>query len=193
MSSALPAAIDLLLHRSSALQFAEPGPTDAQLQQVLSAAVTAADHGRLRPWRFIVFEGSGRERLGDLMAAQVRADKPEAEQKDLDKAYAKALRAPIVIVLVCKPVVGHKVPVAEQQAAVAAAGAHLMLATNALGFGAAWKTGATAYHPLVRAGLGLGDDDTITGIFYIGTEVNASPLPRATLEAVVEFNRDRAQ
>jgi len=193
MSTGSPAALDLLLHRASALQFAEPGPTDAQLQQILAAAVTAADHGRLRPWRFIVFEGSGRERLGDLMAEQVRADKPEAEARDLDKARAKALRAPTVIALICKPTVGHKVPVAEQQAAVAAAGAHLMLAANALGFGAAWKTGAAARHNAVRTGLGLSEDDTIVGLFYIGSEPHPSPLPRATLESVVQYQRDRAE
>lgn len=184
--------IDLLLRRASALKFAEPGPTGTQLQQILSAAVTAADHGRLRPWRFIVFEGAGRERLGDLMAAQLRADKPGAEAAELEKAREKALRAPTVVALVCKPVIGHKVPVFEQQAAVAAAGAYLMLAANALGFGAAWKTGAAAYHPTVRAGLGLADEDSIIGIFYVGTEQQRSPLPRATLEDVVEYQRDRA-
>jgi nitroreductase len=193
MSAGSPAMLDLLLRRTSAVQFAEPGPTEAQLQTILTAAVTAADHGRLRPWRFMVFEGSGRERLGDLMAEHVRADKPGADAKDCDKARAKALRAPTVIALICKPTVGHKVPVIEQQAAVAAAGAHLMLAANALGFGAAWKTGAAAYHPAVRAGLGLGDEDMIVGLFYIGSEPQSSPLPRATLDSVVQYQRTRAE
>lgn len=195
MSGATPSAsptLDLLMRRASALSFVEPGPTDEQLEQILSASVTAADHGRLRPWRFIVFQGSGRERLGDLMAGQVLADNPEASEKDLDKARGKALRAPLVIALICKPTLGHKVPVSEQHSAAAAAGAHLMLAANALGFGAAWKTGAAAHHPSVRAGLGLGDDDAIIGIFYIGSEVQPSPLPRATLESVVQYQRDRA-
>lgn len=193
MSTGSPAALDLLLHRASALQFAEPGPTEAQLQQILMAAVTAADHGRLRPWRFIVFEGSGRERLGNMMAEQARAVQPEADDKALSKARAKALRAPTVVALICKPTVGHKVPVIEQQAAVAAAGAQLMLAANAIGFGTAWKTGAAAYHPVVRAGLELDDDDTIVGLFYIGSELRASPLPRATLESVVRYYRDEAE
>jgi len=193
MSVLSPASLDLLLTRSSAVQFAEPGPTDEQLQQILAASVTAADHGRLRPWRFIVFEGSGRERLGDLMAALVRADKPDADAKDLEKASAKALRAPTVVALICKPTIGHKVPVIEQHAAVAAAGAHLMLAAKALGFGAAWKTGAAAYHPVMREGLGLDDADAIVGLFYIGAERQPSPLPRATLESVVEYQRSRPQ
>jgi nitroreductase len=190
--SGLPATLDLLTRRASALQFVEPGPTEEQLQQMLTAAVTAADHGRLRPWRFVVFLGSGRERLGDLMEEQLRDDNQYALDKDLDKARAKALRAPLVIALICKPTVGHKVPVIEQHSAAAAAGAHLMLAANALGFGAAWKTGAAVYHSAVRTGLGLGDDDTIVGLFYIGSEAQPSPLPRATLESVVQYQRGRA-
>jgi nitroreductase len=98
-----------------------------------------------------------------------------------------------VIALICKPAVGHKVPVIEQHAAVAAAGAHLMLAAKALGFGAAWKTGAPAYHPAVREGLGLDEADTIVGLFYIGSEPQPSPLPRATLDSVVTYQRDRAR
>lgn len=98
---------------------------NAQMQQIPSAAVTAPDHGRLRPWRSIGFEGNGREQLGDLMAEQVRADKPEAEGKNPDKIRGKALRAPTVIALACKPTIGHKAPVIEKQTAVAAAGVHL--------------------------------------------------------------------
>ena len=182
-----PASLDLLMHRASAVRFSEQGPTQAQLEQMLAAAVTAADHGRLRPWRFIVMQGRARERLGDLMAEQVRTDNPEASEKELEKARAKALRAPLVIALVCKPKIGHKVPVVEQQSAAAAAGAHLMLAANALGFGAAWKTGAAAYHPCVRSGLGLADDDMIIGFFHISSDTHPSPLARANTDSVVEY------
>src|SRR3546814_11493139 len=77
----------------------------------------------------------------------------------------------------------HKVPVIEQQYAAAAAGAHLMLAAKALGFGSNWKTGAPAYHPIVRNGLGFGDDVAIIGFFYIGTEPKPSPLQRASIRS----------
>jgi nitroreductase len=187
VNSTSTAGLDLLSRRASTARFSEAGPTQEQLDLMLAAAVTAADHGRLRPWRFVVMQGKARERLGDLMAEQVRADNPEALEKDLERARVKALRAPVVIALICKPKTGHKVPVIEQQSATAAAGAHLMLAANALGFGAAWKTGAPAYHPSVRSGLGLADDDLIIGFFYIGSDAQPAPLARATIDSVVEY------
>ena len=193
VQSSTSPALELLERRASAVQFSGAGPNDAQLQHMLAAAVTAADHGRLRPWRFIVFQGDGRERLGELLAQHVLAENPVAGDKDLDKARSKAMRAPLVIVLVCSAMAGHKVPVIEQHSAVAAAGAHLMLAANALGFGAAWKTGAAVYHPVVREGLGLGEQDVIIGVFHIGAEGQPSPLPRATPDSVVRYESERAQ
>ena len=179
-------SIDLLMHRASAIKLAEPGPTQEQIDSILKAAVTAADHGRIRPWRFVVMQGEGRKRLGDLMAEAQRAAKAEISQEELEKTRGKAMRAPVVIALACKADTAHKVPVIEQQLAVAAAGAHLMLAAKALGFGSNWKTGSAAYHPIVLTGLGLTAEDSIIGFFYIGTEPQPSPLSRASIEGVVE-------
>ena len=190
-NSAEHAPIDLLLRRASALKLAEPGPSQEQIETMLQAAVTAADHGRLRPWRFVVMQDDGRERLGDLLAAVQSATKPESSEADLEKARAKALRAPLVIALVCQADPAHKVPVLEQQFAVAAAGAQLMLAAKALGFGSTWKTGSPANHPIMREGLGFGPQDTIVGFFYIGSEPQASPLPRASTAAVVQYWNER--
>jgi nitroreductase len=183
-------SIDLLINRASALRLAEPGPTQEQIDSILKAAVTAADHGRIRPWRFIVMQGEGRKRLGNLMAEAQRATKAEISQEELEKTRGKAMRAPVVIALACKADAAHKVPVFEQQLAVAAAGAHLMLAAKALGFGSNWKTGSAAYHPIIRTGLGLTAEDSIIGFFYIGTEPQPSPLSRASIEGVVDYWRD---
>jgi nitroreductase len=185
-----PSTIDFLLRRASAVRLAEPGPTREQIDIILKAAVTAADHGRIRPWRFVVMQGDGRKRLANLMAEEQHAANPEISEADLEKTRAKAMRAPVVIALACKANASHKVQVFEQQLAVAAAGAHLMLAANALGFGANWRTGAAAYHPIVRKGLGFGADDAIIGFFYIGTNPQPSPMPRASIESVVQYWRD---
>jgi nitroreductase len=185
-----PSTIDLLTRRASAVRLAEPGPTREQIDLILTAAVTAADHGRIRPWRFVVMQGNGRNRLANLMVEEQRAGNPAVSEADSEKTRAKAMRAPVVIALVCKANAAHKVPVFEQQLAVAAAGAHLMLAANALGFGSSWRTGAPAYHAIVRKGLGFGADDAIIGFFYVGTETQPSPLPRASIESVVQYWQD---
>lgn len=182
-----PSAVDQLLTRASTSRFGEAGPSRLQIDTMLAAAVTAADHGRLRPWRFVVMQGAARNRLANLMMQQVLSDNPEASDAECRRAHEKAFRAPLVIALLCKPRVGHKVPVIEQQSAAAAAGAHLMLAANALGFGAAWKTGAAAYHSVVRDGFGLEEQDSIIGFFYIGEDASPRPLPRANVHGVVEY------
>jgi nitroreductase len=185
------AALSFLLSRASAARFEEPAPKDAEIDLMLRAAVTAADHGRIRPWRFIVMEGEGRKRLSALMVEALRARSPNASEDELKKEGGKVLRAPVVIALIAKPDRAHKVPVDEQIQAVAAAGAHLMLAANALGYGCAWKTGLAATDPIVRNGLGFGDGDSIIGFFYIGTNPQiGAPLPRATIEGVAEFWKD---
>lgn len=187
LSAAPTALIDLLTERASAIKLAEPGPSPEQLSAMLKAAVSAADHGRVRPWRFVVIQGEARKRFGQLLAAAHRDAEPECTEEQLEQARAKALRAPLIIVLLCKTDKTHKVPAIEQQFAAAAAGAHLMLAAKALGFGSNWKTGAPAYNPLVRIGLGFSDDTAVVGFFHIGTEPKPSPLQRASIDSVVEY------
>ncbi|WP_176489124.1 nitroreductase family protein [Rhizorhabdus dicambivorans] len=189
-SSAPATLIDLLTTRASAIKLVEPGPSEEQLASILKAAVSAADHGRLRPWRFVVIRGDGRRRFGDLLARVQQDADPAASETQLESARAKAMRAPVIIALLCEADPASKVPVIEQQFAAAAAGAHLMLSAKALGFGSNWKTGSAAYHPIVREGLGCGRDGSIIGFFYIGTEPKPSPLARAPIESVVRHWSD---
>ncbi len=60
-----PEALDLLLTRrsGSAKAMGKPGPSKEQLGEILQAGARAPDHGKLFPWRFIIFEGKGRDRL----------------------------------------------------------------------------------------------------------------------------------
>lgn len=181
-------ALDLLHSRASASKFGDKRPSRTEIDSILRAAVTAADHGRLRPWRFIVIEGEGRAKLGALIAKGFEAANPAATPEAIQREADKPLRAPVVVALIAKTDKSHKVPVIEQVLAAGAAGAHLMLAANALGFGCAWKTGAPAYDPIVREGLGYGEDDMIVGFFYIGTDLKAGPaLPRADIGAVTDY------
>ena len=74
------------------------------IEQLLAAAVQAPNHYKVRPWRFVVLTGAGREKLGEAMAQSTRASKPDATEEDLQKDRVKPLRAPVVIaVAVDKP------------------------------------------------------------------------------------------
>ncbi|HEY1888963.1 MAG TPA: nitroreductase [Steroidobacteraceae bacterium] len=162
-------AIDALLERRSAKTLSDPAPDDGALELLLECAARAPDHGRLRPWRFIVIRGSARGRLGELMADQLRRKLPDASAETLQRERQKALRAPLIIVVaaVCKA--EAKVPAIEQVLAAGAAAQNIMLAAPALGFGAMWKTGDAAYDDTVKAALDLTAADAIVGFLYLGT------------------------
>lgn len=162
-------AIDALLKRRSAKTLAEPAPDDGALELLLECASRAPDHGRLRPWRFIVIRGAARERLGDLMADQLRRKQPGASSEALQRERQKPLRAPLIIVVAAVCNATARIPPIEQILAAGAAAQNIMLAAPALGFGAMWKTGDAAYDDTVKVALGLVAEDSIVGFLYLGT------------------------
>lgn len=173
-------AIDALLTRRSARALTEPAPDAGALELIFASAVRAPDHGRVRPWRFVVVRGAARQRFGGLLADHLQRTHPQTGAESLQRERAKALRAPLIVVVAARCNAQVKVPVSEQLLATAAAAHAIMLAANALGFGAMWKTGAAAYDPAVRAGLGLLPEDAIVGFIYLGTAAEgaqAAPAP----------------
>src|SRR5215469_491323 len=162
-------AIAALTTRRSPAQFAETAPDDTSLAEILRAAMRAPDHGKLKPWRFIVLRGEGRKRFGDVMAEAMKRREPEAPANMIEREREKPLRAPLIVVLAAALKEGHKIPVVEQLLAAGAAAQNVMLAAHALGFGAAWKTGAPAYDTYVKEALGLAPSDAIVGFIYLGT------------------------
>jgi nitroreductase len=179
-------AMELLLSRESALKLEPPGPDEAALDAIFASAVRAPDHGRLRPWRFVVIPEAKRAAFGDVMADCLRRAQPDAPADMLERERAKAMRAPIIVVAAAHVQKGHKIPEVEQLAAAIAAAQNIMLAANAQGYGAMWKTGAPAYDAGVKQTLGLAADDDIVGFIYLGRQVGAGiQVPRPAAEEFV--------
>lgn len=172
--------------RTSALKLTTPGPSREHIEQIIAAGVRAPDHGRLRPWRFIVLEGDARKALGDVMADMLCRKLPEATQDQLDAERRKPLRAPVIIAVAAHITPG-KIPQIEQILAAGAATQNMMLAAHALGYGAMWKTGAAAYDASVKDLLGLDPNDHIIALLYLGTSAAAGPLVAAPVEGVVRW------
>src|SRR5690348_3401450 len=107
-------ATELLLGRESAMKLAAPGPSPDELDVILRSAVRAPDHGRLRPWRFVVIPEDQRTRFGDLMADSMHRREPNASAEMLQRERAKALRAPVIVVVAARVQRGHKIPEIEQ-------------------------------------------------------------------------------
>lgn len=172
--------------RTSALKLTAPGPTREHIEQIIRAGVRAPDHGRLRPWRFAVFDGAAREKLGDAMANILRAKIPQSPQEHLDAERAKAMRAPTIIAVGAKIMKG-KIPEIEQVGAAVAAAENMFLAAHALGYGAMWKTGGAAYDANVKAMLGLAPEDHIVALLYLGKIATPGPLVTAPIDGIVRW------
>lgn len=172
-------ALDLMLSRESALKLESPGPSAEELEQIFESAVRAPDHGRLRPWHFVVINEDQRPAFGALIADALKRRMPTVSDGELQRERDKAFRAPCIVVVAAKVKRGHKIPEIEQIASASAAAQTIMLAAPALGYGAVWKTGAPAYDPTVKTALGLTTDDDIIGFLYIGTRTGGpSPIAR---------------
>jgi len=169
------------------MKMAGPGPSPEQLGLILEAGAAAPDHGKLRPWRFLVVEGDGRARLGELFVEALLKVEPEAPAQAVDKQRTAATRVPLVIVVVARIDMSQgKIPEIERVASAAAAAQNMLLAAHALGFAGKWSTGRNAYDPMIKAGLGLAPADHIVGYLYLGSyDVAQEPSPRPALEQIV--------
>jgi nitroreductase len=176
----VPAALDLLLSRrsGSAKAMTEPGPSKKQLAQILQAGARAPDHGKLFPWRFLVFEGKGRQRAGDILAEVAQGDGERAKQ--VEEERERFARAPLVIGVISAAREQHKIPVWEQELSAGAVCQNILIAATALGFVGNWITEWYAYHPAVKERFGLKPGERIAGFLYIGTakdELEERPRP----------------
>jgi len=178
--SAVPsvrAELDLLTRRRSISRLTEPGPDEADLTTMIEAACAAPDHGRLRPWRFVVLRGSARDELGAAFAQAQSQRDPAATDEDLANVAAKARRAPVIVAVVARTTPHPKVREWEQLVAAGCAAQNLCLAATALGYGSMWRTGWLAEHPVVLARLGLGEDEQLVGMIYLGTVPEGQRTP----------------
>jgi nitroreductase len=166
--------LEALNTRATAKTYGANAPTQEHLGIALQAAVRAPDHGRLRPWRFMLIEGGQRRQFGELLAASAKRRAPGLSDGDLQRERDKALRAPLIIVVACRAVPGTKVPTIEQILAAGAATQNLLLALLALGYAAAWKTGGAAYDTEVKKSLGLAADDHVVAFVYVGGGAGAT-------------------
>ena len=176
-------AVNLLISRESAMKLEAPGPTEQELDRIFESAGRAPDHGKLRPWRFVVIPTDRRAAFGELMARSMQRRMPDASGDALQAERNKAMRAPVIVVVAARVQKGHRIPEIEQIAAASAAAQTIMLAAPALGYGAMWKTGDVAYDPAARQELGLMAEDEIIGFMYLGTRTGAAsnvvrPAPR---------------
>lgn len=178
-------AIQALHQRVSVGKLTAPAPDQYQRQAIYQAALRAADHGQMRPWRFLVIEGGGLDALGELFCDAAKSDDPALLPEICDSYRKMPHRAPLIIIVIASCKDNPKVPKMEQLLSAGAAAQNMLTAAYAEGVGAIWKTGAMAYHPVVNNGLGLQEGESIIGFLYMGTP--SSSMGTATTKPVEDF------
>jgi nitroreductase len=184
----MPDALQLLKTRRSVkpMEMTGPGPTAAEIDTLLGIASRVPDHGKLAPWRFIVFEGDARLAAGKAIADIFAADHADATAEKLDFERKRLARAPLVIAVVSRAGAHVKIPEWEQHLSAGASAMSLVIAAHALGFVASWITEWYAYDRRVLDKLGVGANERIAGFVHIGRAVKPpEERDRPTLEAIV--------
>lgn len=181
-------AVELLKTRRSPRipDLVEPGPNGEELTTILTIASRVPDHGKLAPWRFIVLDKETRAKLAPAMQANFRKDHPEATPDQIEKESARFANSPLIIGVVSRAAKHFKIPEWEQVLSAGAACMNLINAAHALGYGANWITGWTAYDRSCLDLLGVKPEEKVAGYIHIGTPAAAlEDRPRPSLSEIV--------
>ncbi len=184
----MPDALDLLKTRRSIkpIEMNGPGPTPAEVETLLTIASRVPDHGKLTPWRFIIFEGDARLKAGETIGSVFRANRPDATADQVEHEKRRLARAPLVIAVVSRATQHVKIPEWEQIMSGGAAATSLVLAAHAMGYAASWLTEWYAYDRRVLDTLGLAPNERIVGFVHIGRPVKPTEdRPRPPLSEIV--------
>jgi nitroreductase len=184
----MPEALDLLKTRRSVkpIELGGPGPGPAELDTLLTVASRVPDHGKLTPWRFVVFEGDARAKAGEAIARIFKEKNPQATDDQVAFERGRLARAPLVIAVVSRAAPHVKIPEWEQVLSAGAAAMNLVTAAHSLGFAASWLTEWYAYDRAALDALGLAANEKIAGFVHIGRPAQPpEDRPRPPLSEIV--------
>lgn len=185
--------IDYLAVRRSvpAFQMCEPGPSKAELEEILTLAVRVPDHGKIAPWRFVVYRGEERVRIGEALLALALEKNPQLSEEMIAVERARFTRAPVVIAVISTAAPHAKIPEWEQLMSAGAVCLNLLMAANAHGFVSNWLTEWFAYDERAYPLLGVKPGEKVAGFIHLGsTPFPVTERPRPALSDVVTWVGD---
>ncbi|NTA37303.1 nitroreductase family protein [Agrobacterium salinitolerans] len=182
----------LKVRRSTpALQLAEPGPSKTEIEEILRLAVRVPDHGKLAPWRFVVYRGEERVRMGETALRIALEKNPELDLQQHEAERTRFTRAPVVIAVISTAKPHFKIPEWEQVMSAGAVCLNLIFAANASGFAANWLTEWLAFDSAFLTEIEVGAEEKVAGFIHIGsTTFPPVERPRPELADVVTWVGD---
>lgn len=171
-----------------AFQMGGPGPEAAEIRDMLRLASRVPDHGKLAPWRFIVYRGEERARISAELAKVALAAKPDLSDEMIKVENTRLTRAPVVIAVVSTAAPHFKVPEWEQVMSAGAVCLNLLMAANAHGYASNWLTEWYAFDEKAYPVLGIRPGEKVAGFIHIGTpQVPPTERPRPELDEIVSW------
>ena len=169
--------IDLLLSRNSAPipELREPAPSDSEIATLLTIASRVPDHGRLAPWRFILYRGEARHEVGRRLAELAEGREGPLSEGRRNQELSRFSRAPLVIGVISSPKDNPKIPQWEMFLSGGAAAMNLVVAANAMGYGTNWITNWYSDVEEGRKLLGLAPHERVVAFVHIGTYSGVPP------------------
>jgi nitroreductase len=182
--------IDYLAIRRSvpAFQMRDPGPDRQEIESILSLAVRVPDHGKIAPWRFIVYRGGERAQIGEELLKMAREKHPDLSEEMVEVERNRFTRAPVVIGVVSTAAPHAKIPEWEQIMSAGAVCLNLLMAANAHGYVSNWLTEWFAFDERAHSLLGIDAGEKVAGFIHIGsTDFPIVERPRPALTDVVAW------
>ena len=177
--SRLKDAADRIRERRSvrAADILEPGPSESEINEMLEIASRVPDHGKLGPWRFLIFDGDSRQKFGELLRSQFAKTNPDSSEAILEREYSRFMRAPTIIGVISKVDSASRIPEWEQILSSGAVCQNLLVGASLMVFAAQWLTEWYAYDEVIAKSLGLIENERVSGFIYIGS-ATAKPTER---------------
>jgi nitroreductase len=174
-----PKALQVLLSRYSVGLLQDPAPSAEELASILDAGLCAPDHGRLRPWRFVLIGGSARAAFAEVLIEALARREENPPATAVQGLRSRMVAVPLIIGVGAKIKPDSPIPEIEQLLSAGAAAMNLLNAIHALGYGGLWMTGAHVYDRGVNEALGFSWPDRLVGLLFVGTpQEGVRPTPR---------------
>lgn len=172
-----------------AFQMVEPGPSRPEIMEMLEIGSRVPDHGKLAPWRFVVYAGAERERISAELAKVAMARKPDLSAEMVEVEKTRLTRAPVVIAVVSRAAPHIKIPEWEQVLSAGAVCLNLSMAAQSMGYASNWLTEWYAFDESVHPLLGIKPGEKVAGFIHIGTQkMHPGERARPELSELVSFS-----